>query len=322
MARHRERPGLRSAVESAARALTPVVVTTALIGLTYTQRPDLVTNALTASTTPVIGVLALLVAATGAAVHVATGSRIAGILAPAAIPLAAAGILLAPAMQSPTWTDATSPYVVNPVAGPSPRPTSDARIASALPRPSPTPSPTHPAGFAPSHQPRPDRAVRPRIAIHPTSRRVPTSAPLTATPAPTTKAGVALSQPSQTPAPRGEVTTSSHPSGTLELSRAQLVGIGHQLSGTARLVTWPDGNQLVVLEQLTFTPTRGSVSVYLTAHGATAKPASTPLILLGGNATNGYVYAIPGGRRVTRPAAILLWRLDLDRALASASLTP
>ena len=133
------------------------------------------------------------------------------------------------------------------------------------------------------------------------------SQPSGTAPTGTAPTGSASAAPSR-PAPRAA-----------ELGRADLTGIDHRASGTARLVRLADGTLLVRLENLDV-ESGPDYYVHLVAGADRREPAGgSEVARLRGNRGN-QNYPLPAGRAAGTPVTVLIWCRAFDTPVAAATI--
>jgi len=126
---------------------------------------------------------------------------------------------------------------------------------------------------------------------------------------PTGASGTAGTQPSA-PARSGR---------PVELGRADLVGIDHRASGTARLIRLADGSLLARLESFEVQP--GPDYYVHVLHGADVhRPAAGSQVARLRGTSGNQNYPLAAGRQVALPATVLIWCRTFDTPIAAATI--
>lgn len=124
-----------------------------------------------------------------------------------------------------------------------------------------------------------------------------------------------------TPQPTGSAPTTAPapPTAPVEIGRAELAGIDHTATGTARLIRLEDGSLLVRLQDIDIQP-GPDYYVHLVRGAGQREPAGgSQLSRLKGN-RGSQNYPVPRGRSAETPVTVLIWCRAFDTPVANATI--
>jgi MYXO-CTERM domain-containing protein len=119
--------------------------------------------------------------------------------------------------------------------------------------------------------------------------------------------------------PQAPTTTApAAPPAPVEIGRAELAGIDHTATGTARLIRLADGSLLVRLQDIDIQP-GPDYYVHLVRGAGQREPAGgSQLARLKGN-RGSQNYPVPRGRSAETPVTVLIWCRAFDTPVANAT---
>ncbi len=126
-------------------------------------------------------------------------------------------------------------------------------------------------------------------------------------------------QPSGSAPTAPPTTAPAVPRAPVEIGRAELAGIDHTATGTARLIRLADGSLLVRLEEIDIQP-GPDYYVHLVRGAGQQEPAGgSQLARLKGN-RGSQNYPVPRGRPAETPVTVLIWCRAFDTPVANATI--
>jgi MYXO-CTERM domain-containing protein len=136
---------------------------------------------------------------------------------------------------------------------------------------------------------------------------------------PTGPQPTALQPTGSTPAAAPTTTAPAAPPAPVEIGRAELAGIDHTATGTARLIRLADGSLLVRLQDIDIQP-GPDYYVHLVRGAGQREPAGgSQLARLKGN-RGSQNYPVPRGRSAETPVTVLIWCRAFDTPVANATI--
>ena len=111
----------------------------------------------------------------------------------------------------------------------------------------------------------------------------------------------------------------AQPATAVEIGRAELVGIDHRATGTARLIRLADQSLLVRLDRIDVQPGPDYYVHLVPGAGQRAPGDGTRLARLKGN-RGSQSYPVPADRRVATPATVLIWCRTFNTPIANATI--